>query len=204
MNTTPSGFREDTIVDANFAGHLGTDQAARARFHLTVYRVVCAANTSRWFGDLSAAQAHRADVETAHLCLHLHTVQVQVDGGAWVPLHEHRAHLILAAPVGPDPIDTPDGPLVKMQGWWLPERSHQPDVVAARTRGDWPAELAARGRHDFAALTADGRGCRSDQWCSCSPQPPADGWVRYERYSARGREAHGYLCPTCRHLVQSG
>lgn len=133
-----------------------------------------------------------------------------MSGSAETPLPTYlvRAAAILAAPVGPTPIDTPDGPLVKQEGTWTAERVARPDVQAAlrnaEAAGDMAALEVALGSHDTATLTGDGRWALTRQWCSCTPGPDAGTWVRYERYTARGREAHGYVCPGCRHLVQSG
>lgn len=91
--------------------------------------------------------------------------------------HIRRREAILTAPLGAL-IDCPDGP-----------------VRVARIVGV-PMHLVM--------LSADGRSTRTDRWCECVPRPDMDYWVRYERWSSRGREAHGYLCPTCRSILQAG
>jgi hypothetical protein len=53
-------------------------------------------------------------------------------------------------------------------------------------------------------LTSDGSYAAPSSWCRCSPEPDMDGWVQYERWSERGREAHGFVCRSCRRLLQSG
>jgi hypothetical protein len=56
-------------------------------------------------------------------------------------------------------------------------------------------------REGCITLTEDGRAAHTSGWCQCDDDPE---WVRYERYSVRGREAHGYVCKHCRYLTQTG
>ena len=51
-------------------------------------------------------------------------------------------------------------------------------------------------------LTSDGRYAETHAW----HEGPADDaeWVRYERYSARGMESHGFVHGVSRRLVQTG
>lgn len=133
-----------------------------------------------------------------------------VCGGTTEPIPAYRlfARKVLAVPVGPTPIDTPDGPLIKCDGVWFAETVARPDVQAALKTAEQTGDVnlfeSALGPHDTATLTFDGRLAATRNWCGCTPEPDAGAWIRYERYSARGREAHGYVCPTCRRLVQSG
>jgi hypothetical protein len=90
-------------------------------------------------------------------------------------IRRRRRDTILTAPVGAL-IDCPDGPL---------RVAH---IVGVPVR--------------LVILTADGRTARN-QWCGCV-QREMDRWVRFERWSARGRESHGYLCSTCRAITQTG
>lgn len=109
------------------------------------------------------------------------------------------AQAILAARVGSD-VTSFDGSLIKALGGW----SRWPDEVSEANLADVEAWRAALGPHTHATLTADGRGARVDSWCRCVRKADGDAWVRYERWSARGREAHGFLCPACRFLTQTG
>lgn len=119
----------------------------------------------------------------------------------WVPLHIHRARRILAAPVGPAPINTPDGALIKCHGTWSKETSERAEAAGAPGTAAWRAVL---GPHEEAVLTVDGRLANTKEWCRCVTTWPAEAWVRYERWLQRGREAHGYVCPNCRRLTQAG
>jgi hypothetical protein len=109
---------------------------------------------------------------------------------------------ILAATLG-TAVDTVDGPLIKCRGGWPRETSERANAVVdpATDRQGW---LAALGPHEHATLTSDGRGARTDSWCQCTPVPAIESCVRYERWTTQGRTAHGYLCPTCRHITQTG
>lgn len=159
----------------------------------TAYRIACADYLVPAGRSLEAAQRKLADIERAGACWNLHTIEVREGEGAWVPLHVHRAAQILAAPCGPEPIDTPDGPMIKGHGIWLA------GTVAALGNDEVPALP-----HDIAILTSDNRDVDATDWCRCEPAPDAASWVRYERYSAAGREAHGYVCPDCRRVTQTG
>lgn len=107
------------------------------------------------------------------------------------------AALILAAPVG-----TKIGPLVKNQGGWSEANGAKAD--AAGTPGS-PAWRAALGPHEDATLTGDGGGAIRTGWCGCKGAfADADGWVRYEVWTAAGQERHGFVCAACRKLLQTG
>ena len=162
---------------------------------MTQYRVSCAEYTSEPFGTEVEAWQQLTSIDK--VCTELHTIHVQQEGGEWLPLHQHKARQILAAKVG----STIEG-LVKCHGGWSAETAERAGAVAEPGSPEW---YAALGPHETATLTADGRGAETSAWCMTHTHP-ADIWVRYERWSARGQEAHGYVCPesTCRHLVQSG
>ena len=73
-------------------------------------------------------------------------------------------------------------------------------ICAARL---WDGPMV--GEADHVLLTGDGRGYNRDGWCSCPLE--GDSWdemVQFERWSKRGREAHGWLHRECRRLTQSG
>lgn len=170
----------------------------------STHRVVCVQWTE-YRTSLAAAQAWMVQVETTDQCRELHTVEVR-DGDGWTPLHLWRAAQILAAPVRPEPlpVDVADG-LIKCGGGWTAEDAARADRVA---QPDWTREqwLAQLGPHKDATLTGDGRGARTDAWCSCPAAATRrdDAWVRYERWTAVGRVAHGYVHNVCRMVLQTG
>jgi hypothetical protein len=92
------------------------------------------------------------------------------------------------------------GDLVITSAGWSRERG---DLAAAKAEPGTPEWIAALGAHDHATLTSDGRGANREQWCCCS-EPPFSEWVRYEHWTERGREAHGFVHSECRRLLQSG
>lgn len=85
--------------------------------------------------------------------------------------------------------DTPDGTL-RLAGRTYPIGTDVEDV-AERTAIPVVALLTEDGRYAEVSAWHDG--------------PVGDDeWVRYERYSARGREGHGYVHAVTRRLVQAG
>lgn len=165
----------------------------------TTHRVVCA-DFAQEVSSLAAAQGHLAGVERAGKCRKVHTIEVFTDG-EWLPLHIALAHAILTASLRAV-LDTPDGPLRKASGGWSKEACARADAVADIT-ADLGAWHAAAGPHEHALLTADGRGV-GHTWCRCESDADAGTWVRYERWTAQGRVAHGYACPDCRFITQAG
>lgn len=167
------------------------------------YRVTCSQHVREFRTEQAARIIGLASIERLGACRELHTIEVRTPDG-WVPLHLHRARQILAAPVGPEPIDTPDGPLIKARGGWSKETAARADAASEAGSDAW---YAALGPHEYAVLTSDGHGARTDAWHRnelCADRADADRWVRYERYTAEGRVGHGYLCPTCRQVTQTG
>jgi hypothetical protein len=68
-----------------------------------------------------------------------------------------------------------------------------------------PAALfEALGPHEEATLTVDGRAAYVNGWCACPASPPAEEWIRYERWTDQGRAGHGYVCARCRFLTRAG
>lgn len=123
-------------------------------------------------------------------------VEAQFEG-EWLPAHLALAKQALATKVGRT-VDTFDGPLTKHHGSWSAEATARADAVAGKVGAkEWRAAL---GPHAEATLTGDGQAAIVRGWCDCS----AVEQVRYERWSARGREAHGFVCKTCRRLTQTG
>lgn len=164
------------------------------------FRVACAEHQATRASKAAAKRlADRLNTPiSAGSCLAWHTVEQLVDG-EWVALHVLRAREILAAPVGAV-IDTPDGKLIKCGGTWSREAAARAEPV--RDQGI-DAYCAALGAHTTAELSADGRLPYLSAWCKCLTVRPTD-WVRYERYSERGREGHGYVHAACRYIVQTG
>lgn len=75
-------------------------------------------------------------------------------------------------------------------------------LVTHRSFGKVPIELVLSGEAIAVEVTAteDGRGVDLTGW----HEGAIAGEVYYERYSARGREAHGWVDARTRRLVQSG
>lgn len=75
--------------------------------------------------------------------------------------------------------------------------------ITARARVEGRAAIAeAIGPPYGALLTSDARLVDRSDWCRCTN--PADEWVRYEYWTAEGRSAHGFACPVCRRVTQTG
>ena len=108
----------------------------------------------------------------------------------------------LAAQILAAPLNTPVGALTVATAGWSKERGEHADSVAS-SRTDPAAWIAALGTHEDAVLTSDGKPAVRTAWCE-TPDQPAEGWVRYEAWTARGCEAHGFVCPDCRKLLQTG
>jgi hypothetical protein len=159
------------------------------------FRVSCRESTVET-GSYTAALRRRFEIEGLGACKAEHTVEARTPSGEWQPAHLALAAAALAAKVGTR-VETFDGPLTKNLGTWSVET-----VQAAAKAGPEGSEAwyAALGGHEEATLTSDGRGAIVEGWCHCGGVEQA----RYERWSARGREAHGFVCKTCRWLTQTG
>jgi hypothetical protein len=164
------------------------------------HRVICADHTHETF-SLKQAERHRAGVERLGHCWLPHVIEIHVND-RWVPQHLVRAREILAAPIG-TVLQTPDGPLIKTSGGWPKETGDRADAAAdpATDLGRWRAAL---GPHEDAILTADSGIGRLDSWCICRVPAGLETWVRYQHWTAEGRAGHGYLCPVCRAITQTG
>ncbi len=75
---------------------------------------------------------------------------------------------------------------------------------AASDAGDVEALHAALGPYQVATLTDDGRQAVTRGWCSCGRSGNAATWARYERWTEKGLDGHGYVCRNCRYLTQTG
>jgi hypothetical protein len=106
------------------------------------------------------------------------------------------ARLLLAAP-----LRTKVGGLVIDTAGWSRERAAKADAAGEAGSPEW---FAALGDHEHATLTGDGGPADRARWCECEPFPAAETWVRYEHWTGRGVERHGYVCPACRRLTQTG
>ena len=144
------------------------------------------------WGAPGFAPASSGDAERCHRTRHEFSVYC----------HHHITPSVLTAKLR-DTIDLPDGPLILFTAGWSKETSQRhPDLLTAPdvNIAEW---RAAMGPYEHATLSADGRGLTA-RWCQCKPEPMPETWVRYERYTTEGRAAHGYVCPTCRHITQTG
>lgn len=84
-------------------------------------------------------------------------------------------------------------------GGWSKDDADRADAAAEPGSDAWKAAL---GPYRYAILTADGRGAIRDRWCECGVT--GERWVQYEVWTAEGRERHGFVCPDCRKLTQTG
>jgi len=97
-------------------------------------------------------------------------------------------------------VSTQVGHMTIVAAGWSLESSRQ----AAGDPGS-PEWYASLGSHEDATLTADGGYVARDLWCRCGDTAsPAGNWVRYEAFTADGMAAHGFACPHCRCLTQTG
>ena len=106
------------------------------------------------------------------------------------------ARLLLAAP-----LRTEVGGMVVFTAGWSRERAAKADAAGKPGSEAW---FAALGDHEHATLTSDGRAADRARWCECQPEPAGETWVRYEHWTGRGVERHGFVCPACRRLTQTG
>jgi len=117
-------------------------------------------------------------------------------------LTRRLAGVILAAPVG-----IKIGGLILASAGWSAETAA---VADSKHRPGTSAWYAALGPHEDATLTADGRGAERAAWCQCATTGlqrdgiPMAEWVRYEGWTARGCESHGFVHSVCRRLLQAG
>lgn len=107
----------------------------------------------------------------------------------------HLAAAILAAKVATRIADR----LTIVTAGWSKQRGDEADAAAPVGSNEWIAKL---GAHQHATLTYDGKAANRDAWCRCPEDPET--WIRYEQWTARGVEAHGYVCRECRALTQTG
>lgn len=106
----------------------------------------------------------------------------------------------LAALILRAPLPTRAGGLTIYTGGWSREHG---DAAAAAGEPGSAAWITALGAYEHATLTGDGKAAQRDGWCHC-PGQPADSWVPYESWTAAGRVAHGFVCQSCRALIQVG
>lgn len=101
---------------------------------------------------------------------------------------------VLALPLA----GTHDGLTVAVRHW--PEGIWRPELQDQITAGASWEDVA--GPATAVTLTTDGQPYWS-AWCKC-PAVADEHWVRYERWSAAGLEAHGYAHKVCRAILQTG
>jgi hypothetical protein len=133
------------------------------------------------------------------------------DESAWAgrtQLTRELADAILSAGPGDENGRTRVGGLQIATAGWSPARGAHAYSVADPAV-DPQAWIAALGRPDDAVLTSDGQGVitsGADAWCRHvdGGDVPIGEWVRYERWSEAGVEAHGFVHSACRRLLQTG
>lgn len=109
---------------------------------------------------------------------------------AWVdPFDERPVFARLSAEIRQARVATP-----------VPGFGMVPDTVVSLRLG---VPVPGDGTAECAVLTADGRGARYDAWCDCPQSPAGESWVYYERWTAEFVR-HGFLCPACRKITQTG
>jgi hypothetical protein len=180
------------VCDSYAAGPYTTQAAERAlaRYDSSVcgakHRVVASRTKPVTVSEL---QVMRADWE-----------HYEPSGDGWWSTVEGRtqqtrelAAAILAAPLG-----TPVGDVKLTSGGWSKETANRADATALVATPEWYDTLGPR---EHATLTGDGRSALHEAWCQC---PDPAGWVAYERWTAEGRIAHGFVHETCRRLIQTG
>lgn len=96
-----------------------------------------------------------------------------------------------------------DGLIVVSHHWDTAASARLNELLARDPDAGHDAVRQALGVPASVGLSSDGRTIATDRWCACDLEPGAD-WTRYERWGLAGRLAHGFICPDCRHLVQSG
>jgi hypothetical protein len=168
------------------------------------YRVACDERTLEPAASEAAAERQLTAIEKLDECKELHRVEVLADG-EWLPRHVAIAARIMSARVSdpPQAVELPDGPLKVVGGGWSDETSDRIEAAGIGSP-EFCALIDTTPYDREVILTADGRQPTTWQWCSCAPERPMETWVRYERWTPRGRAGHGYVCPACRRLVQSG
>ena len=122
-----------------------------------------------------------------------------LDGTSYVDrqvLTATTARLLLAAP-----LRTSVDAMVIVAGSWSREAGNAADAKATPGSPEWMAILDATP-HESCTLTSDGHSA-GIRWCEHSDEE-AGSWVTYERWSAAGRVAHGFVCSECRGILQTG
>lgn len=96
--------------------------------------------------------------------------------------------------------------LTVTQRSWSDKVSKSAVVLDAIEAGDIDGMYRELGTPESVTLAADGRHVYPRNWCTGHDWDVTDEEVRYERWTAEGRVAHGYVCAyvACRRLVQSG
>lgn len=171
------------------------------------YRVKCDERTGMPV-TLGAAQRQLDSIESlaakgfAAACRLPHAIEVQYDAtGPWTLAAEWLAPRILAARGGAT-VRTFDGHLTLTLGAWPKEAAARADAAGTPGSPQWLAELR-KSKREYVVLTGDGRP-KSTCWCQCDGSRADEDWVRYERWTAEGRVAHGYLHRECRGILQAG
>lgn len=102
---------------------------------------------------------------------------------------------ILRAPVGTS-VGTG---LIVAEAGWTPENQHRAGASGPEASAAW---WQALGAHDDATLTDDGEPVNFSGWCPGHKYATHE--VYFERWTTKGRVAHGWACEHCRARTQSG
>ena len=105
------------------------------------------------------------------------------------------------------PMLAPCGDLKVAGRSWPKGTDRTPAALEALAAGDLDAFLRAVGPASVVVLSDDGSPVDTTGWCECPARLSGlDGDVRYERWVAGGRVAHGFACRrrVCRRLTQTG
>lgn len=88
-------------------------------------------------------------------------------------------------------------------GGWSKEAGGRLDAAMASDPGlDVRAFL---GSYERVLLVSDPAArVHAQGLCTCPGSDNADSWVRYEKWTAAGRVAHGWACPACGGITQTG
>lgn len=79
-------------------------------------------------------------------------------------------------------------------------------TVSGRSFGRVPETTVLDGTAvpETVMLTGDGRTVWTSTWCRCAAAALMVDAVYFELWTAQGRASHGWACPGCRHVVQTG
>lgn len=110
-----------------------------------------------------------------------------------------------------DRVETPDGPMYVKTGGWSKETGDRVEAALAANPGRYREGVTnadyrtLAGPYERVLLVSDPAArVHAQDWCTCPGSDNADAWVRYEKYTAAGRVGHGWACPGCGGITQTG